>query len=481
MNSQISSATGSAPGTAALSQGSSYGSFNYRSYVLMSLTLVYTFNFIDRILISVVSVPIINEFQLSQFQFGLLSGIGFALFYTLLGIPIANLSEKVSRKLIIGISVILWSFATVLCGFTTGFVTLLLARMLVGIGEAGCTPPANSMISDYYAPSARPTALGIYAMGVTAGGVLAQVFGGFILDIFTWREAFIFIGAPGILIGIVFLLTVKEPPRGYSDPPGTAKIERADFNEAISEIFSKRTFWVMTTGATLAAFAGYALVGLQPQHVVFTHGFTPAETALMFMAPVGLAGTLGAFLGGYLTERASKRSATAATWVPGIAFLFCAPIYASAFLVGDSTVMLVLLMIASTLQYFYLGAQYNIAQAVVSLRVRATSIAILLFVVNLVGYGIGPPTLGIVADSLSTNWINASAFAGQITATCSLTDPSLTQELVAACQEARAYGVRWACVVATGLFAFAGLFFLLSGRWFVRDLFVNQKMNQSPA
>lgn len=475
MNSQAADATHGGSAASLTSSGTSYGSFNYRSYVLMSLTVVYTFNFIDRILISVVSVPIINEFQLSQFQFGLLSGIGFALFYTLLGIPIANLSEKVSRKLIISVSVILWSFATVLCGFTVGFVTLLLARMLVGIGEAGCTPPANSMISDYYAPSARPTALGIYAMGVTAGGVMAQVFGGFILDIFTWREAFIFIGAPGILIGIIFFLTVKEPPRGYSDPPGTAHVEKASFKEAIAEIFSKRTFWVMTTGATIAAFAGYALVGLQPQHVVFTQGFTPAQTALMFMAPVGLAGTLGAFLGGYLTERASHRSQTAATWVPGTAFLFCAPIYASAFMVGDSTLMLVLLMVASTLQYFYLGAQYNIAQAVVSLRVRATSIAILLFVVNLIGYGVGPPALGIIADTLSTNWINAGQYAGQITATCSLTDPSLTEELVNACREARAYGVRWACVVATCLFAFAGLFFLLAGRSFTRDLYVNQK------
>ena len=302
--------------------GRSFGSFGYRSFVLMSLTVVYTFNFIDRILISVVSLPIINEFELSQFQFALLSGIGFALFYTLLGIPIANLSEWVSRKLIIGICVILWSLATVLCGFTTGFVTLLLARMLVGVGEAGCTPPANSMISDYYAPRARPTALGIYAMGVTAGGVLAQVFGGVILDYFTWREAFIFVGAPGILIGIIFLLAVKEPPRGYSDPEGTVKVERASFRDALKEIVSKRTFWVMSAGATIAAFSGYALTGLQPQHVVFSHGYTPSQTALMFMAPVGLAGTLGAFLGGLLTEKASRRSATAATWVPSPALPF---------------------------------------------------------------------------------------------------------------------------------------------------------------
>ncbi|MGB3627719.1 MAG: MFS transporter [Henriciella sp.] len=479
MSDTVSNAPGQAAGSLHDTAGKSFGTFGYRSFVLMSLTVVYTFNFIDRILISVVSVPIINEFQLSQFQFGLLSGIGFALFYTLLGIPIANLSERVSRKLIIGVCVILWSLATVLCGFTTGFVTLLLARMLVGVGEAGCTPPANSMISDYYAPSARPTALGIYAMGVTAGGVLAQVFGGFILDYFTWREAFIFVGAPGILLGIVFLLTVKEPPRGHSDPAGTVKVERASFRDAMREIVSKRTFWIMTAGATIAAFAGYALVGLQPQHVVFTHGYTPAQTALMFMAPVGLAGTLGAFLGGYLTERASRSSATAATWVPGIAFLICAPIYASAFLVGNSTLMLILLMSASTLQYFYLGAQYNIAQAVVSLRVRATSVAILLFVVNLIGYGAGPPALGIVADIMSSNWIGAAGLTGQITASCSLTDPGLTEELIASCREARAHGVKWACVVATGLFVLAGLFFLASGRTFIRDLYSQRDMGKS--
>jgi predicted MFS family arabinose efflux permease len=455
--------------------GESYGSFNYRSYVLMTLTVVYTFNFIDRILISVVGVPIINEFELSQFQFGLLSGIGFALFYTLLGIPIARLSEQVSRKLIIGICVILWSLATVLCGFATGFVTLLIARMLVGVGEAGCTPPANSMISDYYVPIARPTALGIYAMGVTAGGVLAQVFGGFILEWFTWREAFIFVGAPGIVIGIVFLLTVKEPPRGYSDPPNAPKVERAGFGESLAEIFSKRTFWVMTAGATIAAFAGYALVNFQPQHVVFTHGFTPAQTALMYMAPVGLAGTLGAFLGGYLTQKASVRSATAATWVPALAFFACAPIYASAFLFGGPTAMLIAMMLASMFQYFYLGAQYNIAQAVVSLRVRAMSVAILLFVVNLIGYGIGPPAIGLLADTLTSNFIAASDFAGQITASCSLTDASPSEAAIQTCREARAYGIKWACVTATALFGIAGIFFLLSGRTFVRDLYVNQK------
>lgn len=455
--------------------GQSFESFGYRTYVLLTLTIVYTFNFIDRILISVVGGPIIEEFSLTNFQFGILSGIGFALFYTLLGIPIASYSERASRVRIIGVCVILWSIATVLCGFTTGFVTLLVARLLVGVGEAGCTPPANSLISDYYKPIARPTALGIYAMGVTAGGLLAQLFGGSILQFFTWREAFIYVGAPGILLGIIVLTTIKEPPRGFSDPPTAKKPERASFMDALGEIISKPTFWIMSVGATLAAFAGYALVGFQPLFVQYVHGYSAGETAIQFMAPVALAGTFGAFLGGYLTQQANKFSSTAACWVPGVAFLFCAPIYFSSFFVAAPVMMLVLLMLANMFQYMYLGAQYNIAQAVVSLRARATSIAFLLFIVNLIGYGVGPPTFGAIADHFTNISIAGSDFAGQLDASCSLRDPSLDAALLEACREAKAFGVQRANAGATLLFALAGVFFLLAGRTFMGDTQVSTK------
>ncbi|CAN0231624.1 unnamed protein product, partial [Chrysoparadoxa australica] len=233
-------------------------------YVLTSLTLVYTLNFIDRILIGVVGRPIIDEFSLSNFEFGLLSGLGFAVFYTLLGIPIASFSERYNRVRIIAISIGIWSIATVLCGFAMGFLSLLLARVAVGVGEAGCTPPANSILSDYYEPKSRSTALGIFAMGVMLGAVLAQLFGGYILKFFTWREAFIVIGAPGILIGILVWMTIKEPPRGYSDPPGTVKPEKATFKAAFAEIMTRRTFWIMAMGSSLITFAGYAYLSFQP-------------------------------------------------------------------------------------------------------------------------------------------------------------------------------------------------------------------------
>ncbi len=454
--------------TAAPSAGhlTGFGSKGYRTFVLLTLTFVYTLNFVDRILISVVGRPIIDEFQLSNFEFGILTGFGFAVLYTFLGIPIASLSERVNRVRIIGVCVILWSVATMLCGFTVGFITLLGARILVGIGEAGCTPPANSLISDYYKPSSRATALGIYAVGVTAGGLLAQLFGGSLLNFFTWREAFIFVGAPGVVIGVIVLFAIKEPPRGYSDPPNASHKETLPFGTALKEIFSKPTFWIMSAGATIAAFAGYALIGFQPLYIQYVKGISTGDTALLYMAPIAVAGSVGAFLGGWLTEMASKKSTTAICWVPGVAHLICAPIYAFSFLIGGLMPMLIMMMVGAALQYFYLGSQYNIAQSVVSVRARATSVAVLLFIVNLIGYGAGPPFFGLLADMFTNNFFAAAELAG-LDSSCSLAQG--TEAEIAQCLEGKSYGIRWANFSAACLFAVAGAFFLLSGLTIKKD------------
>lgn len=435
----------------------------------MTLTIVYTFNFIDRILISVVGRPIKAEFDLNNFEFGILSGIGFALFYTLLGIPIASLSERYNRVRIIGVCVILWSVATVLCGFATGFVTLLLARLAVGIGEAGCTPPANSIISDYYEPKARPTALGIYAIGITAGSLLAQLGGGWLIQNFTWRESFIFVGAPGIIVGILVLLSIREPARGYSDPPGTKAPEKASFREAIKEIMSKPTYWTMAAGATCAAFGGYAMINFVPLHIQYTHSIGPGPTAINYMAPIAFAGVIGAFLGGWLTEQANKFSASSASWIPGIAFLLCVPFLVLGFLADQPAIMLFFLFTAGILQYMYLGSQYNIAQAVVSLRSRATSIAILLFVVNLIGYGIGPPFIGYLGDIFINEQIASAGLADSLSASCEPRDADLSAALQSACQSAQAHGLARANIIASFILGIGGLFFLLSARTLVKD------------
>jgi MFS family permease len=232
--------------------GQSFGTRSYRGYVLLSLTLVYTLNFIDRNLLGVVAQPIIAEFGLTDTEYGFLNGPPFALFYALMGIPIAIAADRYNRVVIMALCIAMWSLMTALCGFASSFVFLLIARVGVAIGEAGGTPPSNSIIADYFKPKSRANALGIFAMGVTLGGALANGFGGPIagltdetvvassaasaLATFTNSSAgarisagafaFIALGLPGVVIALVLLFTVKEPPRGYSDPPGTQRVQK---------------------------------------------------------------------------------------------------------------------------------------------------------------------------------------------------------------------------------------------------------------
>lgn len=222
--------------------GKAFGTKGYRNFVLYSLTFLFTLNFIDRILISVVAEPLIREFKITDLQFGLLSGIGFALMYTLMGIPIARLAERYNRVKIIAASVIMWSAMTALCGVAGSFISLLIFRVGVGIGEAGLTPAANSIIADYFPPRSRARAIAIYSLGITFGGILANLFGGPIAQAFSWREAFIALGVPGLFFGVIFLFVVKEPPRGYADPPTTVKSEKLGIGDTIRELSSKRAF-----------------------------------------------------------------------------------------------------------------------------------------------------------------------------------------------------------------------------------------------
>src|SRR5688572_31714445 len=240
-----------------------YGTKAYRSYVLTALLIIYILNFIDRNLLSVVAPEMKPELGISDTAFGLLTGFGFALLYTVVGIPLAQVSETRHRVWIMSICVALWSLMTALCGLaapiTIGSLTigafwiLLACRVGVGIGEAGCTPPANSLIADYYPPRSRSTALGYYAMGVTLGGLLANLIGGPITDAFGWRTAFFVLGLPGIIVAVIFKLTVKEPPRGYTDPPGTVRRATAKFSDGLRELSVKPSFWTMTIAATIAA------------------------------------------------------------------------------------------------------------------------------------------------------------------------------------------------------------------------------------
>jgi MFS family permease len=481
--------------------GRSYGTASYRGYVLVVLTLVYTLNFIDRNLLAVIAQPVITAFDLSDTQYGFLNGPPFAIFYALMGIPIAMAADRYNRVAIIALCIAVWSVMAALCGFATSFLFLLVARIGVAIGEAGGTPPANSIIGDYFAPRNRTGALGIYATGVTIGGALSNAFGGPIatglnglavmgwlsgmgliwaanaLDwsqVEGWRIAFVVIGAPGILIALLVLLTVKEPPRGYSDAPGTPKSEKAGFRETLRELAPKWSFWSMTLGAALTALVGYGLAGFQAPMAQRVHGIPPGEFALAFGVPLALSSAVGTFLGGFLAERLTPRFHNAVCWLPAVGMLLAVPLYEIAFFMPTESLGLALVLwcLGAACHFVYLGSQYTIGQGVVSARSRASAIAILLLCVALIGNGLGPQIVGWLSDFYMGVQLQSSGMGDVLSnAICRARDlSSLSEAQQAVCRSAYGEGLRLSMATTALVFIPAAALFALSGRFYRKDL-----------
>ena len=458
-----------------------FGSKAYRSYVLTSLLLLYILNFVDRGLLSVVAPQMKPELGISDTAFGLLTGFGFALLYTVVGIPLAQQAETRHRVWIMTWCVALWSLMTALCGLAAeitigsmvigGFWVLLACRIGVGIGEAGCTPPANSLIADYYPPSRRSTALGYYAMGVTLGTVLANLIGGPVTDAFGWRTAFFVVGLPGLAIAVLFKLTVREPPRGYTDPPGTVRRERASFKATIAEVGRKPAFWTMVVASTIAAFCGYGINTFQSLFLNRTFGLSAGEAAIQINTPVGIVAAFGTFITGFLAERLSKRYPNAIAWLPGWGMILSVAFYFVAFTTTNLWICLAGLCIGGALNYSDLTGQYTIGQGVVSAQGRAVAVAIILFVVNLLGYGLGPLFIGALSDTLFAMQVADLGAADLSRKACEgAARAALSADLQAICKVAHPQSLQVSMLVTSFFYAVGGAFFLLCCRWLQRDM-----------
>jgi MFS family permease len=460
-----------------------FGTKRYRTYVLSALTLIYIMNFVDRGLLAVVGPDLIPELGISDTQFGLLTGFGFALLYTIVGIPLARYADAANRVWIMTICVALWSLMTVLCGLATeitigsitigAFWVLLMCRVGVGIGEAGCTPPANSLIADYFAPRERSQALGVYAMGVTLGTMFANIIGGWVTDAFDWRTAFFVVGLPGLLIAVIFKLTVKEPPRGYTDPTATGSKEKVELREAIRELTTKPAFWLMTAGATVAAFCGYGISSFQSIFLVRAHEISTGEAAMWINAPVSLSSAIGTFATGWLATKLYKKHPGAIAWVPGIGLALSIPFYIFAFTTQSLLLAAICLMIGGFVKYGYLAAQYTIGQGVVSMRVRAMATAVLLFVVNLIGYGFGPLFIGAISDIFFVSGVAELGVAAEELSR-NQCHPAvlgeLSDNLQNVCDEVYSQSLQSAMVIMATLYAASSLFFLLTWRRLDKDM-----------
>ncbi|MEZ5984263.1 MAG: MFS transporter, partial [Parvularculaceae bacterium] len=345
----------------------------YRAWVLFILVTVYTFNFIDRQIVGILAVPIKTDLGLSDTQLSLMGGLAFALFYTFLGIPVAWLADRKSRTWIMTIALTAWSAMTAACGFAQNFIQLFLARLGVGVGEAGGVAPAYSLISDYFPPNQRARALSIYSFGIPIGSALGIVLGGILTTVIGWRAAFVIVGSLGLLIAPIFRLTMREPKRGQYDS-ATAKTEPAPIKEVAQTLIRKKSFWLMSIGAASSSMMGYGLIFWLPSFFVRSFGDglpeffsflprfllpenpTPVLYASYFYGMILLmGGIVGIWAGGALADRYGEKSKGAYALVPAVAFLATIPFFLTGVLAPNLIVVFIAFLFIQALSLVWLG------------------------------------------------------------------------------------------------------------------------------
>ncbi|HIG60152.1 MAG TPA: MFS transporter [Gammaproteobacteria bacterium] len=379
----------------------------YRNYALGVLFLGYVVNFIDRSILAILLEPIKHDLSLSDSELGLLGGLAFALFYATLGIPIAALADRWSRVKVLAISMIIWSAMTALCGMASNFITLLIARIGVGVGEAGASPPSHSLISDYFPIESRATALSIYALGIPFGSMVGNFVGGWGAEELGWRTTFFLVGIPGILVAFLILATLKEPPRGLSEKREIKADSTAPptMKDVFKFLWTKKSFRHIGFAAGLHAFVGYGAGTWNAPFLIRSHEMPITEVG-SWLAIISGIGAIGTFAGGYLGDKISDRTGDRRwyLWVCGISTLIMVPFQLTAYLYDELWAVIPSLFVVSILGGMYLGPSFAMTQGLVTLRMRAVASAILLFMLNIIGMGLGPYFVGIASDLLAPNF-----------------------------------------------------------------------------
>ena len=380
-----------------------HGTKPYRAYILGVLMAIYAINLLDRGLVALLQEKIKPEFHLSDFELGLLGGPAFALCNALAGLPVARLAERFNRIGVLAICTALWSVMTALCGVAVSFPMLLLARFGVGIGEAGCLPPSQSVISDYFPASKRASAISIHLTSIPIGTILAAAIGGVVADHFGWRMAFIVLGAPGILIALVCWLTVKEPPRGGETPVGGVKAEAPRFGDAMRELMSKGSFWHIALATGLVNFVAVGNGQYIASFLIRIHHLSLTQIGLILGPLVGSLTVISVWaVGKILSHLTDRDRAWLARW-PAIGVALGVPVSILAYLAPTIWIMIPLTLVGLLCTNAYLVSLYTTAQGVVQPRVRATATAVVIMVINLIGYGLGPPAIGALSDFLKNH------------------------------------------------------------------------------
>lgn len=407
-----------------------------RAYVLFILVVVYTFNFIDRQIIGILAVPIKADLGLTDTQLGLMGGLAFALFYTGLGIPVAMLADRFSRTWIMTAALTIWSAMTAASGLATNFTQLFLARLGVGVGEAGGVAPAYSLIADYFPPGQRARALSIYSFGIPIGSAIGIVFGGVIASLINWRYAFFIVGLAGIVIAPIFRLTIKEPPRGQYDRQ-RSDTQVPGFKEILRTLSRKPSFWLLSLGASCSSMMGYGMFFWLPSFFVRSYHLSLLNASLFYGAVLLIGGLAGIWAGGWLGDRFGHSRRSQYARIPAIAFILAVPFYVLAILSPTLTLSFVVLLVPTALGLAWLGPVISAIQHLVPPNMRATASAIFLFINNLIGIGLGTFAIGLLSDTLQAQFGDDS--------------------------------LRYSILAGTGFYVLASALFFLAARWLEQD------------
>ena len=409
----------------------------YRNFVLILLTIVYGFNFIDRQIVGILAPFIQADLNLTNTELGLLIGLAFAVFYTTVAIPIAWLADRYNRVNILSIALATWSGFTALTGLATNFIQIGLARMGVGIGEAGGSPPSHSIISDMYPKEERASALGVYSMGIPLGimaayFVTASLIGASGEEV-DWRQIFIFLGITGILLAVVVKFTIREPVRGVMEFGEKEDINKPPFLESLKTLLQIPAWWAMCLGIAFGSFVSYSKSAFHTKFLVTLDPSFDFKTLVIILGIInGITYAGGAFFGARLADKWGKRDIRAYGWLPAISISLCLPIGITAWWAPSVEINLIFTSLFLVFMGIYLGPCFAIAQTLAPIHMRAMSTALFFFILNMIGLGLGPTLSGWLIDIFKTNYGEVDSMRYAMTVISCVFIPSIISFLLVA-------------------------------------------------
>lgn len=374
--------------------------------MLFALLLVYILNFLDRQIVNILAEPIKRDLGLSDTQLGLLAGPAFAVFYAVLGIPIARYADRAgtNRVWLISLCLAVWSAMTAICGIAQNFLQLALARVGVGVGEAGCTPAAHSLIADSVPPEKRSSAIAFFGLGIPIGGLLGLIIGGVVNDQYGWRAALMLVGAPGILLAFVLPFLIRDPRRcadsTHFESTTSSKKTALSITDAAREVFASKAYLYVFIAASFTAFLSYGKGLWTISFFIRSHGLSTTEAGLAMAVALGISGIFGTWLGGKVADVFGKRDKRHILTLPAIGMAVAAPILFAGYWVEDWRIAVALLIVPTLLNAAYYGPAYGCVQGLVRPEARAIAASLVVFGQNLIGLGMGPLLFGVLSDSL---------------------------------------------------------------------------------